>query len=71
MCEKIDFGNFSGDPKCILMPQTWLIRLLEKKFLNADSGETANPHFFTRSCPHFPGRPAIAAGKGLPTCLAA
>jgi len=49
MCEKIHFGNFSGDPKCILMPQTWLIRLLEKKFLNADSGETANPHFFTRS----------------------
>jgi hypothetical protein len=53
MREEIDLVNFSGVPKCIRRSQTWLTRLLKEKFLNADSVEIANLHFFTRSCPRF------------------
>ncbi len=61
-CEEIAPRNFSGDPKCIPTSQTLLIRVLNDKFLGADSGEIANLHFFTRSCPRFPvpGFPLIS-----------
>ena len=65
-CEEIDLGNFSGDPKCIPAPQTWLIRSLRKKFPHAGSAEITNLNFFTRSCPRV-SRVSILLRKGMRT----
>src|SRR6266851_4090201 len=48
-CEEIDSSNFSGGPKCIPEAQPSFVGLLNHKFLNADSLEIWNLHFFTRS----------------------
>ena len=48
-CEKIGPGDLAGDPKSIPTSQMLFMRVLDDKFLDADSVEISNLHFFTRS----------------------